>query len=253
MSLQIDSRLSFLEHAYALYEDRLSLRSRVLLTAASVDAGFAMQLFRCITPPRLNAATCQDALIPDVHLYYEAVGKIFALQRAANQATSTKSMAFQQLQEIAANTSSPVQLPLLAKILESANLSEMEFTSLLNTLAAAIEALPVDDNSFYGRNEYLVVEARVQLERLAQVKEVSSYAFTHSVHDYLQRSLRGTHCEDNEPKDLKELVTLYQSLNRRPGTSDDRVEPLSLPTSLPPIEPHPAPAIIGLARKQRNS
>jgi hypothetical protein len=74
---------------------------------------------------------------------------------------------------------------------------------------------------------------------LASKKQVSAAALAHAFHDYLDRSLSGAHCEGNEAKDLKELLILYQSFNRSPAASDQGNEPLSIPTSLPSIEPHP--------------
>jgi len=38
---------------------------------------------------------------------------------------------------------------------------------------------------------------------------------------------------------LKELVSLYESFNRRLTASDHGIEPLSIPTSAPPVEPGP--------------
>lgn len=242
MGLQTDSRLFFLKDAYSLQEDRLSLRSRAVLAMAPLDPDLAIRLFQRIILPRLTAATCQEALIPDLSIYYKAAGKVFRLLEARKPRNPDESRApFLLLQEIASDTASPVQLPPLVQVLENANLSEEEFTLLLDSLAATVEAFPVDDNSFYARNEYPAVQARVRMEHLARTKQVTSYAFTHSVHDFLQRSLNGTHCDGNEPKDLKELIDLYESLNYRSKPPDTEVEPLSLPTTLPPVGPHPDP------------
>ena len=85
----------------------------------------------------------------------------------------------------------PVQLTPLAKLLEEANLSPTELSSLLSTLAAAVESFPVDDISFYSGGDYPAVKAKAQLLQLAGKKQVSPGAFMHSFHEYLDRSLNG--------------------------------------------------------------
>jgi hypothetical protein len=240
MGLSTDSRISFVDKTYSLAMDRLSLQSRAVLGMAPLDAKKAIQLFQRMPPPRPPAASCANAFAPDVAIYYDALGKVFALLREQKPRTDgTVQAAFLQVQEVAGATTSPVQLAPLAKVLDGANLSTTDLSSLLSTLAAAVESFPVDDNSFFSRGHYPAVKAKAQLVELASKKQVSAAAFAHAFHDYLDRSLNGVHCEGNEAKDLKELLILYQSFNRSRAASDQVNEPLSIPTSLPSIEPHP--------------
>lgn len=240
MGLGTDSRISFVDKTYSLAMDRLSLQSRAVLGMAPLNANRAIQLFQRMPPPRPPPASCANAFAPDVSVYYDALGKVFALLREQKPRTeATVQAPFLQLQEVVGATTSPVQLAPLAKVLDEANLSATDLSSLLNTLAAAIESFPVDDNSFFARGQYPAVKAKVRLVELASKKQVSAAALAHAFHDYLDRSLNGAHCEGNEAKDLKELLILYQSFNRSPAASDQGNEPLSIPTSLPSIEPHP--------------
>jgi hypothetical protein len=240
MGVSTDSRIFQSSQAYALKEDRLSLRSRVVLAMVSLDTKLAVDLFQRIGSPRPSASGCTSPLVPDVAVYYDALSKVYALLRGRKLRNDAEVQApLLLLQEVVAATTSPMQLPPLTKVLDSANLSQTELSSLMNTLAAAISAFALDDNAFYAHNQYPAIEARVAIERMAGTRQVSSFVFTHSVHDYLQQSLNGPHCEGNAPTNLTELVALYRSLNRRPGNADTGVEPLSLPTTLPPIEPAP--------------
>ncbi|SRR6266849_3341295 len=239
-AVSTDSRVYFMKLTYDLGMDRLSLQSRVVISMAPLDAKKAIQLFQRMTPPRPPAVSCTSAFAPDVSIYYEAVGKVFALLKVRKPLDDAEVMApFLQLQEVARATISPVQLAPLAKVLEGADLSTTELSPLLNTVATAVESFPVDDNSFYSARGFPAVQATVQLVQLARNKRVSPYALAHSFHDYLNHSLNGSHCSGNGPKDFKELVLLYESLNRRSAASDQNVEPLSIPTSAPPLEPHP--------------
>jgi hypothetical protein len=63
-----DSRLSYIENAYSLQMDRLSLQSRAVLAMASLDGRKAIQLFQRMTPPRPPAASCADAFVADVSI-----------------------------------------------------------------------------------------------------------------------------------------------------------------------------------------
>jgi len=119
--------------------------------------------------------------------------------------------------------------------MDEVNLPSTELTLLLSTLAAAVESFPVDDNSFHSRKDYPdPVDAQVQLVKLAREKQVSPNAFIHSFHDYLDRSLNGPHCVGTESEDLKELVRHYEFFNSTSGAGV-QIEPLSIPTSTPPL------------------
>jgi hypothetical protein len=235
-----DSRVNYAAHGYELEMDRLSLRSRVVLGLAALDPTKAIQLFQSMTPPHPPASTCTDAFLPDVSIYYQALGQVVHLMKSKKTRTDAEAQApFLQLQEISGATVSPVQMSPLSKILEDADLSATELSALLGTLAGSIENFPIDGNFFSSRGSYPAVDAKVKLVQLAGTRQVSPNALTHSFHDYLDRSLNGPHCAGNVPKDLKELVLLYESFNRRPAVSDQGVEPLTVPTSAPPIEPEP--------------
>ena len=241
-AITTDSRLYFEHQTYELQLDRLSLQSRTVLATATLDPKLAIHLFQRIAAPRPPSVRCVNGFAPDVSIYYQALGTVLKIrreQRARNDGDAQAS--FLQLQEAASAITSPVQLAPFIKLLEEANLSPTQLSYLLSTLAAAVESFPVDDNSFNYRGDYSVVKAKAQLLQLVSKKQVSTAAFTHSFHDYLDRSLNGPHCTGNVPNDLKQLVSLYESFNRRGTALDAEIEGLSLPTSAPPIEPPPEP------------
>jgi hypothetical protein len=237
-----DSRVAFTERTYALAMDSLSLRSRAVLGMVPVDGNKAIQLFQQIAPPRPPVANCSSGFAPDVEIYYEALGKILAQWKARKPRNDADAQApFQELEEVTSSTTSPVQLAPLAKVFEGTNLPRAELSLLLNALAGAIGNFPVDDNSFSYRGKYPAVKAKDQLVRLARAKQISPAAFLRSFYDYLDRSLNGSHCDGNEPNDVRELGILYRSFTHLPGTPEQQLETLNLPDSLPPVEPSPDP------------
>jgi hypothetical protein len=237
-----DSRIFFKKKTYDLAMDSLSLQSRAVIAMAPLDAKKAIQLFRQMSPPRPPAATCASGFAPDVSVYYDALAKVFASMKAQKPRNDAEAQApFLLVQEVVSATTSPVQLAPLAKVLSEANLSPTELSPLLSSIAAAVENFPVDDNSFSYWGGYPAAKAKDQLVQLAASKQISTAAFLRSFYDYLDRSLNGAHCAGNEPKDVKELATLYRSFTRTPGNPEQGVDPLHIPDTAPPIEPGPDP------------
>lgn len=105
-----DTRVSYLSNAYSLQLDRLSLQSRIVLAIAPLDGRKAIRLFERIVPPHPPAAACASAFVPDVSIYYEALAKVLGLLRAEPLRNTSQDEFFQELQEIVAATTSPVQL-----------------------------------------------------------------------------------------------------------------------------------------------
>ncbi len=250
-SVLTDSRIYSQEQAYSLQMDRLSLQSRAALALAPLNPKMAIQLFRQIPIPRPPAASCESVFVPEVSVYYEALGKVYALLKAQKSRNDAEAQAqFLQLQEVAGATTSPVQLLPLAKVLDAADPTALELSSLLGSIAAAIERFPIDDNSFYARGHYPAVQAKERLLALAAQKRLPSYALQHSFREYLNRSLNSPHCADSEPMDFKKLVKLYESFNRSPSVEE--IEPLSVPATAPPLEPQPDDGSYWLRPKAKN-
>jgi hypothetical protein len=233
-----DTRTSYLSNAYSLQLDRLSLQSRIVIALAPLDGKKAIQLFERIMPPRLSAVGCASSFVPDVSVYYEALGKVLRL-RAEKSRSTDQVQSLQELQEIVAATTSPVQLAPLAKVLKQFDLTPPQLSSLISSLSAAINGFPIDDNSIYSDGDYLPVKGEEELVRLAVKSQVSADVLVHSFHVFLDRSLNGPHCAGNEPKNLKDLVEVYAALNRSAAYSKQERELLSIPSSVPPIEPSP--------------
>jgi hypothetical protein len=183
-----DSRLYFEHQTSELQQDRLSLQSRVVLAMAPLDAKLAIHLFQRIAPPRPLSVSCVDAFAPDVSIYYQALGKVLEMprtQRAHNDGEAQAS--FLQLQDAANVTTSPVQLAPLIKLLEEANLSPTQLSSLVSTLAAAVESLRVDDNSFNYRGDYSVVKGKAELSAVGE-QEAGLYFRIHAFVPRLPRT-----------------------------------------------------------------
>jgi hypothetical protein len=260
-----DSRVSYSEHGYSQQMDRLSLQSRAVLGMAPLDAKTAIQLFQRIPPPRPPAVGCSSAFVPDVSIYYEALGKEFALLRARkprNDAVAQAPLA--QLQDVVGATTSPVQMKPLTAVIEGAELTDTELSLLMNALAAGIESFPVDDRSLSAKadegdlgmagivadvshghspmpseSSLLLVDVMYDLVALSKRSKISPYPLVHAYRDYLDRSLHGPHCQGNLPKGSESLTSTCKALNAWLAKFAPGIEPVSIPDSDPPVEPDP--------------
>jgi hypothetical protein len=252
-----DSRISYAANGYSLQVDRLSLQSRATLALVPLDAKAAIQLFERIAPPRPPAAGCSSAFVPDVSIYYEALEKVLELLRTRKPRTDTGAQEpFVKMEEVVGATTSPVQLVPLVAVLEKADLTSTQLSSLLNTLAAAIASFPADDRSLSAERWHHAVagppmDAIAKLAALSRNHKVSSYSLVHAYRDYLDRSMRGAHCEDNLPKGAGTLTTACKSLNERLAEFGPGIEPISLPESDLPTEPGPAEGEYWLSPKTK--
>jgi hypothetical protein len=236
-----DTNFYFTEKAYSLHLDRLSLQSRVVIALEPIEPKRAVQLFRRISPPRPGAITCADAFAPDVSLYYAALSKIQQRLRSERSANSTgPDVAFQELEDVVATTTSPVQLLPLADAIQELDLAPSEVSSVLSAVSSAIDNFPLDDNSFFAGGKYPAAEGEEKLVTIAMSKHVSASVLTHSFHNFLQRSLNGTHCENVAGKDFRGLIKRYRFFNGASSVANGEVEALTIPSTEPPREAGPA-------------
>jgi hypothetical protein len=251
-----DSRVSYAVNGYSLQVDRLSLQSRATLAMVPLDAKVAIQLFERIAPPRPPAAGCSSAFVPEVSVYYEVLEKILGIlgtRKPRNDAEAQEP--FVKMEEVVGATTSPVQLVPLVAVLEKADLTSTQLSGLMSTLAVAIESFPVDDRSLSAENWHAAagrpMDAIAKLVALSRNHKVSSDSLVHAYRDYLDRSMRGAHCEDNLPKGAESLATVCKSLNERLAGFGHGIEPIGVPESGPLAETGPAEGEYWLSPKTK--
>lgn len=236
IGLSTDSRFSFMDKTYALAMDRLSLRSRAVLSMVGVDVNKAIQLFQQIGPPRPPAATCASGFAPDVSIYYQVLAKVLELLRARKpQNDAEAQLPYSLLEQTVAATTSPMQLLPLAKVMDGARMDNAELSMLLNLVATQIISFPVDDRSLNAENDW---DGIVELSNLGWWHNISRFGLMQAYRDYLDRSVYGPHCADNL-RDPGTLAQTCKSLNKDLATLAADVAPISVPESAPAIEDTP--------------
>jgi hypothetical protein len=233
----MDSRLAMSARASELAMDRLSIRSRIVTALASLSPKDATALFRSIPPPRPDAADCATLDVPDVAPYYLALGRILSLVRSTDAQSPYNSLTMSQLEEIVSSTTSPVQIPLLAQVLQSAGLKQPDLESLVTVLASRIESFPIDDRSlsYVGTR---VVDAVLKLAYFNQsAGGMPDYLLVHSFYDYLNRTLHGIHCADTVPKEPNTLPRVFDAFNQKLVNTAIGIPALEFPKPSLKVEP----------------
>ena len=116
-----DSRISYADHGYSQQMDRLSLQSRAVLGMTLLDAKVSIELFRRIPPPRPAVVGCSSAFVPDVLIYYHALGKVLPLLKARKPRNDIEMQVASDTRELRARRDSYMADRELDQLLEATN------------------------------------------------------------------------------------------------------------------------------------
>ncbi|HEY7388092.1 MAG TPA: hypothetical protein VH640_06260, partial [Bryobacteraceae bacterium] len=143
---RIQAPSGFLEHAYSLDLDALSLRLRAVQALLPLDPQRARARFEDIPPIDLPNLTCDDFMAYDVSRYYQVLPDVAAQGFTAKEAREEEPIKF--LTRYAA-INYPAQIAPAARML-AGNLSipDSAFQSLVTAFAGNLSRIGGDDRSF---------------------------------------------------------------------------------------------------------
>ena len=176
-----DSRTAFLNLAYRLKLDALSLQTRAVRDLVSVDKPTARELFGEIARPALPPLTCDDALVPDVADLYDALSLV--VNSTFTEKERGKEQQINFLLSYLAQVTSPVQLAPAARLIKTASFTPSQRDVVLGRFNAILENMSADDRSFSATVSALNGEITPEM----------SAAFD----KYLHRGLAATRCKDS--------------------------------------------------------
>lgn len=149
---ETDTRSGYLSSALRLHLDALSLETRAVTAALPLDKARAREMMQQIVHPAAEPLKCEDALIPDVSPYYEAVTNLVngAFSDAERGKEEHARFALSQL----SRASSTADVSGAALLLASVNWSAPQFEILLGAFSARLAAMPPDFRTFsyYARS-----------------------------------------------------------------------------------------------------
>jgi hypothetical protein len=205
-----DSRSGYLDQAYRLKLDALTLQSRAIRAMLSIDKAKARDLFNRMPVPALQPLTCADALVPDVSSFYDALGAVE--QNAFSEKERAQEEDINFLLGYLAQVASPVQLAPAIKLIKNISLTPAQRDVVVGRIGAILENMAADDRSFSST--------------AAEIKGEITPELSAALEKYLQRGLAGVRCATNpvlsgndrywQSSDAKAIFETAMKLRTRP-------------------------------------
>ncbi len=193
--VRADTPSGFLNRAYGLNLDAMSLRLRAIDALLPLDAQKARDLFLQTPPPKTPPLKCDDFLIYDVGRFYDTLGSIARLSFTAQEVQAGEP--FRLLERSAGAIASPVQVAPVARMLAAASVKDADFRALVTSFAEALGKISGDDRSFAysmpaGRQILALVEE-------SKRRQLSPLPLLEAYRLYLVDNLSAARCADDGP------------------------------------------------------
>jgi hypothetical protein len=178
-----DTRQGYLNEAYALKLDALSLQTRAVRVLLAFDKQKARELFLRIPKPALAPLTCDDALVYEVADFYQALALI--VDQTFNEKERKREDHVSLLIDYVSAATSPPQFAPLARVIQAVTLTAPQREAVIARYNAMLESVSGDDRSFFATLDDL---SRAVVPGMAA-----------SFKKYEERNLSGARCEDSLP------------------------------------------------------
>ena len=188
----VDTRSGYLGSALRLKLDALSLQSRAVEAMVNVDKAYARDLLSQISVPSLPTLKCEDPLIPEVSVFYDAVVQVAGHVVSGHGEGKAEQVSF-ALAEIS-RVSNSAEIPGAARVLNSLAWDSSQFEILLGAFASRLDAMPADNRTF----SYYERSIEQEIQQVAQRCKglgVASQGFAQSYRKYLVRQMTAPRCE----------------------------------------------------------
>ena len=188
-----DTPSGFLNRAYGLDLDAMSLRLRAIEGLLPLNAQKARDLFLQTPPPKTPPLKCDDFQIYDVGRFYDTLGSIARQSFTAQEVQAGEP--FRLLKRLAGEITSPVQVAPVARMLAGASVKDADFQALVASFAEALGKISGDDRSF----AYSVPAAQQILALVEELKrrQLSPLPLLEAYRLYLVDNLSAPRCADD--------------------------------------------------------
>lgn len=201
-SINIDTRAGYLEKAYDLNLDMISLKCRIINSLLTIDKNSAKQLFSeiSLTPYIKEVSTCEDVAVYDLTTYYETAKKIAEQCFTNNEIKEGFKTNFVQNQ--ISNIVSVTQLSHTVKLIESFNWSLLDLQNLLGRYTEQITRLEPNYRDFIGSESlYKTTQSIHNLALYFEKNKVSSKYLTQAYKECIIKNLSEKICPDGNVKE----------------------------------------------------
>jgi hypothetical protein len=190
----VDTRSGYLDSAYSMNLDTLSLQSRVVNNMLTLDRTVARDLFNEIRLPKLTPLPCEEPLAYDLSPFYESLANVFRSGFAIQERREGRDIAL--LTSNISNFQSHSQFVSIVKMLQSLDLSPAQLGDISGLLAGSLQALKGDERSFTNAIRSGTLASTAGLIVQLNAKRVPSFAVLQALRVYLVSNFREASCAD---------------------------------------------------------
>jgi hypothetical protein len=199
-----DSRSGFLDDAFRLNLDRLSLQSRAVEDALTLSQTKARTLFEQ-TELSLEPLGCGEPLAYDLKAFYQTLGKL--ISNGFTQKEKLQGRRLELLERYITGLRSHSQVGPIAQLLRTVDLSSGDLRIAVNSFATSLATLHGDKRSFTAAARYGDFDSLAGLVTELDAKGVSVVGILQILREYLLSNLRDSPCAEllTEPAEANSL------------------------------------------------
>lgn len=144
--LQVDTRAGYKAMAFDMGLDKLSIQSRAVLQMISLDAFRARTMFQQIELPRNKQLACEDSLVADLDLYYQAMLAVAERTFSKEEQKNKAHVLF--MAERLEHLQSVTELSAAVRSIVSAKLPPADLVWMARVITQALDRISSDARSF---------------------------------------------------------------------------------------------------------
>jgi len=187
-SLIVDTRSGFKGAAFNLQLDRLSLRSKAVMKMIAFDPLRAREMFDGISLPAMETLACKDTLVPDLHVYYQAMAMVE--ERCFSEKEKKSSLPIQFLVNQLEKIKNIPQLTPAEQVILNSKTTPEELSLLVGVLSKALGRVSDDPRSFaFAIERDSFFTSTDQLTSKLKDQNIPKQAFLGATRSFLTRNM----------------------------------------------------------------
>ena len=192
----VDTRTGYLNYAYDLKLDRLSLQSRAVRAMIAVNPVKAREMLSGIPQLEFSLVDCEETLVYEVADFYETLAEIARTSFTAEQLSRNEHVQF--IEPYVRDLAHPSQVHPLARVLQTLKTSPERLYNQVLLFSNSLRKVAGDDRS-YTFDAYRTLREITQLINFCASEKITRDELLNAYRDYLINHLHTKRCADNVP------------------------------------------------------
>lgn len=200
--INVDTRLGYLDSAYTLNLDGVSLRCRAVDALLNVDKVRARELFSAIrlTDAIGSPLTCKDGLVYEVSAFYKTLKNV--AENSFNRKEIKEGDRLNFVEQSINDITSPLELAPAAKLITSIDWASNDLQDLVHRYSIKLTQVSSDYRTFFASESlYSVTESIHHLMSYAERRQIGVQELVEAYRAYLIRNLSQKACADIDSKE----------------------------------------------------